>query len=75
MHCFRQKQLLGSEVVSSLLMYVECGKNGANSRRGMLPLAARSRPRSPRAHWPYPNASELSHPVRARRAVQGERSS
>jgi hypothetical protein len=34
MHCFRQKQLLGSEVASSLLTYVECGKNGANSRRG-----------------------------------------
>ena len=34
MHCFRQKQVLGSEVVSSLLTYVECGKNGANSRRG-----------------------------------------
>ena len=34
MHCFRQKQVLGSEVVSSLLTYVECGKNGANSRQG-----------------------------------------
>ena len=33
MHCYRQKQLLGAEVVNSLLTYVECGKNGANSKR------------------------------------------
>lgn len=33
MHCYRQKQLLGAEVVNSLLTYVECGKNGANTKR------------------------------------------
>ena len=35
MHCFRQKQVLGREVVSSLLTYVECGKNGANTQRAL----------------------------------------